>query len=96
MRDRCHSMLLLHARAHWLACAGSARYEPRDGHVRRTPSETDRRVQYIELTDGGLTQFQEMANQHEQWLVQLFAGLNSKDMNELTELLRKTQEGITP
>ena len=64
----------------------------RDSYVRREASTTDRRVQYISLTEDGLTRFQTMAAEHERWVVDTFSGLANRDMEALARLLRKAQE----
>ncbi|MCC7410863.1 MAG: MarR family transcriptional regulator [Gammaproteobacteria bacterium] len=66
----------------------------RDGYARRVASQTDRRVQYIELTETGYSRFAEMARLHEQWVTQLLAGIGSRDMETLTRLLKKMQDAI--
>ena len=66
----------------------------RDGMVSRRPSETDRRVQYIELTESGLEQFRSMAREHEDWLQQLFGELSTGEMQQLENLLREAKASI--
>lgn len=66
----------------------------RDGMVSRRPSETDRRVQYIELTEPGLAQFQAMAREHENWLQSLFGGLSTTEIQQLENLLREAKTSI--
>ena len=66
----------------------------RDGMVSRRPSETDRRVQYIELTESGLEQFRSMAREHENWLQQLFGELSTGEMQQLENLLREAKASI--
>lgn len=45
------------------------------GHVSRTPSPTDRRVQIVALTPFGRETFRAMAERHGAWIGELFAGL---------------------
>ncbi|MBT8447342.1 MAG: MarR family transcriptional regulator [Gammaproteobacteria bacterium] len=66
----------------------------RDGMVSRRPSETDRRVQYIELTEPGLERFRDMAREHENWLQQLFGGLSTTEIKQLENLLREAKVSI--
>jgi DNA-binding MarR family transcriptional regulator len=48
----------------------------RDGLVQREASESDRRAFIVRLTPLGRQTFEAMAKQHEQWIVELFAGLD--------------------
>ncbi len=66
----------------------------RNGLVCRERPEHDRRVQYIELTEEGMSRFKVMAQRHEQWLSELFAGLSKKDMEHLQELLLKMRHSV--
>ena len=61
----------------------------RDGLVRRTPSETDRRTVYVALTPGGLAQFEGLAAQHEAEVSRVFGGLAESDLDQLTEILKR-------
>jgi DNA-binding MarR family transcriptional regulator len=47
----------------------------REGLVTRESSSTDRRAFIVRLTPQGRRVFEAMAKQHEQWIVELFAGL---------------------
>ena len=62
------------------------------GHVSRTVSAADRRVQHIALTKAGRAEFKAMAAEHEGWIASLFAGLTPRDMSELMRLLAKTKD----
>ena len=61
----------------------------RDGLVRRTQSETDRRTVFVALTVGGLAQFEGLAAAHEAEIGKLFARLNETDLDALTEILKR-------
>jgi DNA-binding MarR family transcriptional regulator len=50
----------------------------REGLVERVGSPTDRRSWIVRLTDPGRSGFQAMAAEHEQWVLELFAGLDAK------------------
>jgi DNA-binding MarR family transcriptional regulator len=59
------------------------------GHVSRTTSPADRRVQIIALTDHGRAAFRRMADRHGEWIGSLFADLSAGDRAILmTELGR--------
>ena len=61
----------------------------KDGIVRRTQSETDRRTVYVALTPEGIAAFEIMAAGHEAEVSKLFAGLTEADLDGLTELLKQ-------
>lgn len=65
------------------------------GFVTRERAEHDRRIQYIELTPRGRTEFDDMARHHEDWLAELFAELSLADMAELQQLLLKTRNSVS-
>jgi DNA-binding MarR family transcriptional regulator len=48
----------------------------REGLVQREVDENDRRAFIVRLTPAGRRTFESMAAQHEQWIVELFAGLD--------------------
>ena len=59
--------------------------------VRRIRPDHDRRIQYIELTDAGTTEFRRMARHHEKWVEDLFSGVSVDDMESLQGLLLKAR-----
>jgi DNA-binding MarR family transcriptional regulator len=61
----------------------------RDGLVRRTPSEADRRTVHVALTPEGLGQFEGLAVDHEAEVNRLFATLSEADLDTLTEILKR-------
>ncbi len=63
-----------------------------EGLVERIDVEGDRRAYRVRLTAKGRKQFNEMARQHEDWIVAAFAGLNDKDIGTLHRLLGKVKE----
>lgn len=64
------------------------------GHISRTTSTADRRVQIIALTPFGRTEFEKMAASHADWIAELFAGLGSKDSAVLLDQLGKMKRSI--
>ena len=68
----------------------------RDGYVERSPSPTDRRVQYIGLTNDGAKRFAAMASAHEDWVAELLGGLSQKETEQMTRLLKKMQASVAP
>ena len=61
----------------------------KDGLVRRTPSETDRRTVFVALTAEGLSQFEGLAADHEAEVSRRFAGLSEADLDTLTDILKR-------
>jgi len=61
----------------------------REGLVARSADPTDRRAYRVRLTPAGRRTFRAMAEEHERWIVESFAGLSRKDTAELFELLGK-------
>ena len=55
----------------------------RDGLVARESSPTDRRSWIVRLTAQGRDAFEAMAQEHEQWILELFSGLQAKDVQQL-------------
>jgi DNA-binding MarR family transcriptional regulator len=60
----------------------------KEGLVERGEPD-DRRAWLIRLTAVGRKSFAEMARAHEQWVVELLAGLTSRERDELLKLLAK-------
>ena len=61
----------------------------KDGLVRRTQSEQDRRTVFVALTPEGLAQFEGLAADHERAVDRLFGGLSEADLDALTEILKR-------
>jgi DNA-binding MarR family transcriptional regulator len=59
----------------------------KEGLVLREVDSTDRRVFRVRLTAEGRRQFRRMAAEHEQWIIDLFGSLGTKQKRQLTELL---------
>ena len=55
----------------------------REGLVARECSPTDRRSWIVRLTTQGRDGFEAMAQEHEQWILELFSGLGAKDVQQL-------------
>src|SRR3954471_5202786 len=63
----------------------------KEGLVDRLDEPADRRAFRIRLTRSGEKSFTEMARAHEQWVVELFAGLSRRERDELLKLLAKVK-----
>jgi DNA-binding MarR family transcriptional regulator len=64
----------------------------KEGQVERLDDSADRRAFRIRLTPAGEKSFTEMARAHEQWVVELLAGLTRKEHDELLKLLAKLKQ----
>jgi len=63
-----------------------------EGLVDRVDVEGDRRAYRVRLTPKGHRTFQEMAQEHEGWIVGAFAGLTDRDVATLHRLLGKVKD----
>ena len=61
----------------------------KDGSVERMPEPADRRAYRVRLTRAGRKAFAEMARAHEEWIVELLAGLPHREHAEIYRLLGK-------
>ncbi|MBC7737839.1 MAG: MarR family transcriptional regulator [Candidatus Saccharibacteria bacterium] len=60
-----------------------------DRLVRRSPSDIDRRTVFVALTTEGLTQFEQLAADHEAAVDRHFASLSEGDLDTLTDILKR-------
>ena len=61
----------------------------KEGLVARTDDPEDRRAYTVKLTAAGRTRFARMAAMHQQWAIELFAGLSSSEKTQVHRLLAK-------
>ena len=66
-----------------------------EGLVERIEVEGDRRAYRVRLTAKGRKQFNDMARQHEAWIVEAFSGLTGKEIATLHKLLGKVKDHAT-
>jgi len=64
------------------------------GHVSRTVSPADRRVQIIALTPFGRAEFKKMAAAHGDWIAELFGDLAARDSETLFDKLGKLKSSV--
>lgn len=64
------------------------------GHITRSTSPSDRRVQIIALTESGRAAFGVMAERHGEWIGTLFAGLSPREREELMNALGKLKQSV--
>jgi DNA-binding MarR family transcriptional regulator len=55
----------------------------REGVVARDPSPDDRRAWIVSLTPTGRAAFEAMATEHEQWILEMFSGLDMKTVKQM-------------
>ena len=63
-----------------------------EGLVERVDEPGDRRAFRIHLNKAGERSFAEMARAHEEWIVELFAGMTKREQDELLRLLAKVKQ----
>ncbi len=63
----------------------------KEGLVERLDEPADRRAFRIRLTRAGEKTFTDMARAHEEWVVELLAGLSRREHEELLKLLAKVK-----
>ncbi|HEX6155704.1 MAG TPA: MarR family transcriptional regulator [Burkholderiales bacterium] len=63
-----------------------------EGLVERLDHAEDRRAFRIRLTRAGERSFAEMAREHEEWVVELLAGLSRREQDDLLKLLAKVKQ----
>jgi len=66
----------------------------REGLVARTADPHDRRAYRVRLTATGRKVFRAMAEEHERWIVEAFAGLTRREINDLFALLGKLKTQV--
>lgn len=59
----------------------------KEGLVSRSPMENDRRTFKVGLTQAGKRYFRKMARSHEQWVADMFAGMDHDYQRDLMEAL---------
>ena len=64
----------------------------KEGLVERLDEPADRRAFRIRLTRAGEKSFTEMARAHEEWVVELLAGMSRREQDELLKLLAKVKQ----
>lgn len=65
-----------------------------EGLLQRRQSDTDRRAHYVSLTAAGRRAFAAMADEHEDWVADLFADLAPRELEALMTLLGKAKASV--
>ena len=63
-----------------------------EGLITHVLSIKDRRVKLVELTQKGSADFQKMLIEHEKWLINIFKGLKTDDLNLLVSSLNQLRK----
>lgn len=66
-----------------------------EGLVERRDSPDDRRAYTVHLTAAGKELFKQMAQQHEEWVLELFAGLSKEKKELLSSLLAELKQSLS-
>lgn len=66
----------------------------KEGLVIRTLDPADRRAVTVKLTEAGLKKFRQMAEQHEDWIVQTFSFLTHEEKATMSALLKKLKSHL--
>jgi DNA-binding MarR family transcriptional regulator len=66
----------------------------KEGLVVRASDPSDRRAYTVKLTPAGRWVFAKMAAVHEQWVIELFGGLNTAEKDQIYRLLAKLKLGL--
>jgi DNA-binding MarR family transcriptional regulator len=64
----------------------------KQGLVERAAEPADRRATRVRLTRAGRKAFAEMARTHEEWIVELLAGLSRREHADIYKLLGKLKQ----
>jgi DNA-binding MarR family transcriptional regulator len=67
----------------------------KEGLVTRQDAPADRRAYTVKLTPAGRSLFSRMAAVHEQWVIELFAGLNGGERTQVYRLLAKLKSHLS-
>lgn len=66
----------------------------KEGLVERTADPGDRRAWIVRLTPAGRRAFKAMAEEHERWIVESFAGLSGREMSTMAALLARLKTHV--
>ena len=65
-----------------------------EGLVERAADPADRRAWLVRLTPAGKRAFAAMAEEHERWIVESFAGLSGREMSTIAALLARLKTHV--
>lgn len=64
------------------------------GYITRRPSEADRRIQIVSMTQAGRAAFRVMAEEHGKWIGEFFAGMSPAEIEVLMGALAKLKSSV--
>lgn len=67
-----------------------------EGLVERRPAPGDRRAQVVRLTQAGRTAFERMTPLHADWIGEMFARMERRDLVALMDMLRRLKAALPP
>jgi DNA-binding MarR family transcriptional regulator len=73
---------------------GVAERLEKEGLILREPSPADRRSHIVTMTAKGREAFEEWAEEHENWITDLFADLSPDEISTLIDLLAKAKASV--
>ena len=68
----------------------------REGLADREVDALDRRIYRVRLTPQGRALFEEMAEEHEAWVNQIFEGLDATELRQATDLVDRLRRRLVP
>ena len=68
----------------------------REGLAEREVDALDRRIYRVRLSAGGRALFEEMAEEHEAWVNQIFEGLDPAEIRQATALVDRLRRRLVP
>ncbi len=68
----------------------------REGLAGREVDALDRRIYRVRLTRAGRALFEEMAEEHEAWVNQIFEGLDPAEIRQATDLVDRLRRRLAP
>lgn len=74
--------------------SGIAAQLVKEGLVDRRPVPNNRRTFMVKLTPKGRRAFARMAQQHEQWVIQMLGHLDGNEVDQLMHLLSRVKQGL--
>ena len=68
----------------------------KEGLAEREVDALDRRIYRVRLTRAGRTLFEQMAEEHEAWVNQIFEGLDAAELRQATDLVDRLRRRLAP
>jgi len=65
-----------------------------EGLISRTPWPRDRRTVHVAISSKGRKEFERIAVMHEQWVAEMFSGLDDEEVDDLWRLLGRLKDTL--